>query len=397
MIKLAEKNLCTGCGACAYRCPKGCIEMKPNNIGIMLPVVDYSACIECQACQRVCPVINEPQPWFAKKAYAAWSNDEEERRTSASGGIAIELYKQALTLGYKVVGASQNCDFGVTMKMTSVPEELVRFKNSKYVFSSAYDVYPEIKQVLKEDQKVLFIGLPCQTAALRQLFKDNENLLLVDLVCHGSTPLSYLQQHINMLCRQANQNAVRMSFRDPETYTYTYTFTLYNSKNERFYAKRTKDGDTYQFAYHRMISYRENCYHCKFAHPKRHSDITLADYSGLGALAPCDFSARKVSLILENTEKGSAFIQKLINNRKIIVHERPLEEPFQGQPRLRFPNPKSKYRNLFEQEIEACNGDFEAAIRKPMAAYRRDEIRKTILRFPIRIAKKVVKTIIRKK
>ena len=79
------------------------------------------------------------------------------------------------------------------------------------------------------------------------------------------------------------------------------------------------------------------------------------------------------------------------------MHERPLEEPFQGQPRLRFPNPKSKYRNLFEQEIEACNGDFEAAIRKPMAAYRRDEIRKTILRFPIRIAKKVVKTIIRKK
>lgn len=32
MIKLVSKDKCTGCGACSYICPKGCIEMKENDM-----------------------------------------------------------------------------------------------------------------------------------------------------------------------------------------------------------------------------------------------------------------------------------------------------------------------------------------------------------------------------
>ena len=52
----------------------------------------------------------------------------------------------------------------------------------------------------EKNEKVLFIGLPCQVAALKQyidLYKLNRNLLtLVDIVCHGVTPQDYLKTHI---------------------------------------------------------------------------------------------------------------------------------------------------------------------------------------------------------
>lgn len=389
MVKLAAHDACTGCGACAFKCPKQCISMKEDAIGQIYPVIDSTKCVECHSCEKVCPILNGPASFPSEKAYAAWSNDEEERRTSASGGIAIEMYKYAVSNGWLVVGAVQNKDFSVSHKMASSYEELAVFKNSKYVFSDAYAVFPEIKSALKDNKKVLFIGLPCQVAALRKLFRDNENLLLVEVVCHGTTPSSYLKQHIDMLSRKYGKTATRMSFRDPDAYTYTYTFTLYDERGKLFYAKRTKDGDTYQFGYHRAVSYRENCYHCRFANPERNADITIADYHGLGLSAPCTFSARKVSLILENTSKGSTFVNSLIHNKHIHTGQRPIDEPFKGEAQLRHPSLKNKYRLMFEKEIAASHGNFETAITKPFKRYNRDMRTATILSFPLKLARKI--------
>lgn len=393
MVKLATHDACTGCGACAFKCPKQCISMKEDAIGQIYPLIDSTNCIECYSCEKVCPILNEPTFCQSKKAYAAWSNDKEERRTSASGGIAIEMYKYAISNGWLVVGAVQNKDFSVSHKMVSTYEELAAFKNSKYVFSDAYAVFSEIKSALnfKDNKKVLFIGLPCQVAALRKLFRDNENLLLVEVVCHGTTPFSYLKQHIDILSSRYGKTATRMSFRDPILNTYTFTLTLYNKKGELFYAKRTKDGDTYQFGYHRAVSYRENCYQCRFAKPERNADITIADYHGLGLSAPCSFSARKVSLILENTSNGSAFVDSLIHNRCIHAEQRPLEEPFKGEAQLRHPSQKNKYRLMFEKEITASLGDFETAITKPFKRYNRDLRIKNLIYYPYRMARKIVK------
>lgn len=39
MPKLAEKNQCTGCTACASICPRNCIQMKKDNAGFEFPVI----------------------------------------------------------------------------------------------------------------------------------------------------------------------------------------------------------------------------------------------------------------------------------------------------------------------------------------------------------------------
>ena len=390
-IRLAGHEECTGCGACAFKCPKQCILMQEDRIGVVYPVIDTTTCIECHSCEKVCPVLNEVDSREAVAAYAAWSSDEEERRTSASGGIAMELYKYAVEQGWAAVGASQNDDFSVTHKVAVEKRDLAQFKNSKYVFSDAYEAFPQIKTLLKNGRKVLFIGLPCQVAALRKLFSDNKNLLLVDLVCHGTTPYSYLKQHVEQLSRRAGKTAKRMSFRDPCANTYTFTFTLYDENGERFYAKRTKDGDTYQLGYHRGITYRENCYHCLFAKPGRNADITIADYHGLGKCAPCAFDARNVSVILTNTEKGSSFVKQLMMSKRIYAEQRPLEEPFKGEAQLRHPSVKNKYRLIFEEDICKRKGLFENAIRRTQQIYNIDMVIQGMTSLSMRIVGKMQK------
>ena len=391
MIKLAGNDICTACGACAAQCSRSCISMLEGNNGIVLPQIDEGKCIECHACEKVCPILNQPKRHEPQIAYAAWSNDSEERRTSASGGVAVEIYKYAISKGWKVVGASQNEDFSVTHKVISTIKELQPLKNSKYVFSDAYDAFKQIRALLKEGEQIVFIGLPCQVAALRNLYRYDERLLLIEVVCHGTTPLSYLRKHIHYLESLEGHIAKRMSFRDPDTYTYTYTFTLYDEDGKRFYAKRTKDGDTYQYGYHRAISYRENCFHCQFARRQRVSDITLSDYNGLGKLATCEYTRIKVSCILVNTTRGKNFMDNLIESGRIHADIRPTEEPIAGDPRLRETNSKSKARIDFEKMYFEYNCDFELIMNEVIKRdIRRKRISK-IVKIPIKILRLIKK------
>lgn len=387
MTFLAEKGVCTGCGACAFICPKQCILMKSNEMGAIYPEIDHTDCISCNRCQKVCPIISPVVRNSPNHAYAAWSCDDEERSTSASGGIASEIYKHSINEGWKIVGAVQQKDFSVSLQLSDNRESIALFKNSKYVFSTAYSLFPQIKVELKKGNSITIIGLPCQIAALRKLFPNQDKLFLVDLVCHGTTPHDYLIQHIHALEKEYGKKAVLMSFRDPHTYTYTYTFTLYDAEGNRFCERKIEKGDAYQVGYHKKITYRENCYHCPFANSRRMGDLTIADYHGLGKSAPCSFSSRDVSLILSNSEKGEALIQELVEKNKITVYERPLEEPIQGEIQLRHPSIKTADRRDFERLYK---GDFTQA----MAIVLRNRQRRLRIEEAKQKIKKCVKKII---
>lgn len=394
MIKLATKELCTGCGACAYICPKQCISMREDTFGVIYPVINHEDCISCKRCQKVCPILTPVQLHTPSHAYAAWSNDENERKSSASGGVAPEMYKLSLNKQWLIAGAGQNTDFSVTLFLTEQKEDILKFKNSKYVFSTAYSLYPEIKNALREGKHITVIGLPCQIAAIRNVFKDNDNLFLVDLVCHGTTPYEYLIQHIHSLEQEYGQKARRMYFRDPNTYTYTFTFTLYNNEGIRFCERKIEDGDAYQVGYHKKITYRENCYHCQYAKFQRTGHLTIADYHGLGMCAPCSFTSRNVSLILENSQEGEMFLTELRKKKSLTLNERPLDEPVKGEIQLRHPSTKTSSRRKFEKNY---NGDFSITMTKVLNHYYRIERWKTTKRETKRIIRKIIKALLSRK
>lgn len=366
---LADKNLCTGCGACAFQCPHSCIKMESDKIGQIYPIIDTAFCIECHACEKICPVLNEPEVHLPQRAYAAWSLDPQQRATSASGGIAYELYRYAMAKGYRVVGASFNGDLSVSLKVASTEKEIIPFKNSKYVFSEPYSVYPQIRGGLKRGEKFMLVGVSCQIAAMRKMFGKYENVIYVEILCHGMTPFSYLRQHVDAIENKTGKKSYSMTFRAPEKHTYTYTMTLYDAEGNSFYAARTKDGDSYQYGYHRSVSYRENCYHCSFAKRERVGDIVLCDFYGLGKTIPFKYDKNEVSCILTTTLKGKTFVDHAVTSDRIFAEERPIEEAVDGNPRLRQSNQKTDDRRIFETRIVQFNGDFEQAIAPLVASY----------------------------
>ena len=101
------------------------------------------------------------------------------------------------------------------------------------------------------------------------------------------------------------KQAKRMFFREPALRTSLFDLSLYDDCGTRFYSQRTKDGDLYQFGYHRAISYRENCYHCSYACSARNGDLTFAANNGSSPAVAYD----KFGVLWEAAASGATEIK----------------------------------------------------------------------------------------
>ena len=359
---------------------------------VIYPRINYDNCLDCGKCQRFCPILNPVEKHTPITVFAARSSQSSDAFSGASGGVSTAVFKNALSENSYIVGAKQNNDFSVCLEASDRIKAIESFKNSKYVFSSVYHVFPQISELINKDKSVVVAALPCQIAALRKVFRDNAKLTFIDIVCHGTTPLNYLQQHINYIEKKLDNKATRVYFRDPSRYTYTFTFTLYDKDDHCFYAKRTKDGDTYQYGYHRAITYRENCYHCPFACQARVGDISLADYPGLGTLEPFPHDKKNINSVLVNTKKGELLINKLINTGCIEAYERPIKEVIDGNRQLKSHVEKSNERIVFESMMNSTNADFEQSMKAITRKGLFNEKIHKICILPRRIIKKIKRT-----
>lgn len=358
-IVICNHDKCTGCSACKDICPKQCITMQPDDLDALHPVVNESICINCGLCEKTCPNNRELSYKLPHKVWAAWSNDNKVRRTSASGGIACELYRYWIKNGGVATGVVYNRDEGCHFILLENESDIKAVQNSKYTFSDTAGIYNVVKQKLQTGIPVLFIGVPCQVAGLYGfLKKEYDNLTTVDIICHGMPPATYLEQHIKSIEVKKKEHTHQLFFRDPKYNTYTYTFTLKNNKGKEFYNKKVLTRDNYQLGYHRALIYRENCYSCNYARKERISDLTIGDFSGLGRFAPFEYDKHNVSCILENTDKGAALLKKL--QGALSMYERPACEAFEVEKQLKSPSVKHGGRSIFER-VYHKNRNYELA------------------------------------
>lgn len=359
MIEICEYKECTGCAACRDVCPKQCITMKGDDMDALHPNINQDVCIECKLCQKTCPNNRDLHFHITQKVWVAWSKDNAIRRTSASGGIACELYKYWLKNGGVAVGVVYEREKGCHFILIEDETALTDVQNSKYTFSDTNQIYKVVKEKLIAGISVLFIGVPCQVAGLYGfLKKDYSNLTTVDIICHGMPPATYLEQHISSIEKKKKAYTHRLFFRDPKYNTYTFTFTLYNKASEIFYKKKVLNTDNYQLGYHKALIYRDNCYQCHYARPERISDLTIGDFSGLGRIDPFEHDKHNVSCILQNTGKGTDLLQAL--GDIIYKEERPKDEAFNYEKQLMAPSVMHVSRVLFEAEYKK-HRDFDRA------------------------------------
>lgn len=378
MDRIAPKTECTGCSACAYACPKSCIQMVEQGFEGLLPTLNLDGCIDCGRCTNACPIKNPIKKHPQIRVYASWHTDSEMRKNCASSGTASGMYQEALNQGWYIAGAVSVNALDVEMVLSDQSSSIQDFSSSKYIFSNSEKLYPQIKQALANGHKILFIGLPCQVAAISKLFKNKrEQMVLVDLVCHGTNAKEYLRQHVAKVESSTQSKVEKVIFREGEK----FLLKMLDCNGQEVYSESSWYKDMYLFGYHKGIFYRENCYQCAYAESERVSDITLKDYWGLGERMPVDFPKERVSAALINTERGFSFFEKCIESGFLIAHERPMDEAISGDPQMRHPTLIKPEKLEFDALMKQGCVQFDTAMaRIARKDYRKDLWKNRVMR-----------------
>ena len=335
---LAEFERCTGCTACAAACPKNCIAMEADADGFLHPVIDKSKCVDCGLCEKACPVLHPPELTHTPTTWAAWTDDDDSRMSSTSGGVFPELARDILEKGGAVFGAAYDACFRVVHICAENAHELDRLRGAKYAQSDLTGIFKDVKKRLDGGQQVLFSGTPCQVLGLKTFLRKNyDNLLTADLVCHSvPSPLAW-EKYLQHISGEKQLSAVNLRCKDTgwSRYRYSNRFDFADGSHrmdgsgESLYMKLFVGG---------YIT-RPSCRHCPAKGHARVSDLTLGDFWGIWNSHPELDDDRGVSLVLVHTEKGLAALGRL-KKHAVSLQDACRENPAIVRPAA--PNPSRK-------------------------------------------------------
>lgn len=316
MIDIKNKVDCCGCNACGDICPTQAIDFHTDNEGFWYPKVNLEKCIDCGLCEKTCPIIHStelkkndfPQP----ECYAAENKNLEVVFDSTSGGLfsafADRMYRDK---GY-VGGAVFSEDYR-TVKQYISPDkkDLPRLRSSKYLQSNLTGFFKQVASLLKEGEKVLVCGCPCQMAALRAyLRKPYDNLVILDFICLGiNSPLIW-QKYLDTFEDRYGSSVVYAKPKSKELGWRALTTKLKLADGQVKY--ETRYNSAYSRGYIGTHAYmRPSCYECKFRGFPRISDITLADFWGIEKYSKKLEKNLGTSLVMVNSNKGKEWFNKI--------------------------------------------------------------------------------------
>ena len=363
MKTVCELNMCNGCMACVEKCHRNAITIK-DDLKYYNALVDTKKCVDCGLCTKVCPRENDNDMSKPKWWYQGWA-DSEIREHASSGGAASAIIRAFIKNG----GYVASCLFDSGKFVFEVTNEMAvarKFAGSKYVKSNPEKIYGKIQSLLKANQKVLFIGLPCQVAAVNQFIKDKTNLVTADLICHG-TPSPYLLKKCLQEYGHDINTLTDINFRIKSLYEL-------NRDGKPIAAFHTMDN--YLIAFLHSYDYTENCYSCKFATLDRVSDITLGDSWGTELSGEVK---NGVSLILCQSEKG----KELIESAGLNLLDVDINNAISHNEQLNKPSKCSKSRDQFFENYNRYNNFGKALVKTAPGIVAKEKV-KSIVKYIVR-------------
>ncbi len=295
---------CTGCYACWNSCPKQAITMAEDAEGFRYPKINAELCVNCGACERACPILNVPKVDEAVEpmTYAAINDKEGVRQNSSSGGIFHALAENVLQDGGIVFGAAYDDKWEVAHRSAENETELTALQISKYLQSRAENVYYRVRQELLKGRNVLFVGTPCQCAALRTfLHSDYPNLLLVDFICHGVPSPAVWREYL--AARSGGMEIQGISMRNKKLSWERYLLAIFFKEANKYLAEDSNT-DLYLRGFLQNLYLRPSCHTCHFCKQNRPTDITLADFWGVAEELPEAYDGLGTSLVFIHSERG---------------------------------------------------------------------------------------------
>lgn len=325
MFGLITKNKCTGCAACQYICPIQCIQMVYDKEGFLYPQAT-SECIQCGLCTKICPQnndanINNIYSGTEKRVFCALTKDKDVWLNSTSGGAFSEITNCWGDDDTYVFGASWEKDQRHVSHIGVKKDDISILRKSKYIQSRINDTYKLIKELLENNQYIVFCGTPCQVAGLRAvLHKQYDKLLLIDLVCHGVGSQFVFDSSISVMEKMLGGEIDKYEFRSKRgPYETDYMSKIVLKNGKIIYLKK----DPFIQLYLAQKCLRPSCGEaCIYRNQNRQGDITIADFKGLTKVFPrLSGTKYNYSTIEINSEKGYSIISDLKKRMNLIPCE----------------------------------------------------------------------------
>lgn len=372
MRTVCKQNSCTGCMACVGKCKKEAISIH-DSLSAYNAVIDESKCVDCGACERVCPnnyKVNLNEPIYWKEG---WAPDSIRSKASSGGAASAMMENFVNDGGYVTACLFRNGEF--IFDITNKKDELIHFAGSKYVKSNPVGIYDKVVGKLKNGNKVLFIGLPCQVAAIKNYIMTMssdicENLYTVDLICHGSPSPKILSL---ALCEKGVdiKQLREIRFRNKTN------FGLSSRDRENEYKTITPTGvqDMYIHAFLTSLDYTENCYSCQYATLGRVSDVTIGD--SWGSDQTDSEQGKGISLILCQTAKGMTLVQ----NSGLQLEEVDVKNAIEANHQLRHPSIAPETRRVFFENLG--KGFYKAISKSAPKVYYKQILKEKLIKLKI--------------
>lgn len=205
---------------------------------------------------------------------------------------------------------------------------------------------------MAESKKVLYIGLPCDVAALKKFIKEDHNLYTAELICSGVTSQSTHRQFVEQIEKTTGKKITYFTYRNKDKGWCWPSIQAFSgetlSYNKPWYASLAG------YAFKTFMRY--SCYNCQFKTYNK-VNLTLGDFWGLPKTDP-RYNPNGVSAIIVHSEKGAWLMSSLDD---FILHDATFEEIRNGNPRLHSclakPTNREKFGNVFAEKglIAACD------------------------------------------
>ena len=342
-----KRKDCCGCTACESICGRKAILMKRDVEGFLYPQLDETKCVDCGLCVQVCPIINrcyEDSPYL--ETYAGYSVAQKVINNCATGGIATALSietirRKGVVFGVRYSKNHHEAEYSIAKN----EKDLFDFCGSKYVQPSKTGIFQQVKEELLKNIPVLFVGCPCDVAALkRYLRKDYEKLLTCELFCAGITSDKVLKDYIKYREHKMRSKLISLNFRCKDKGWFIGNIKeIY--ENSKIYYKNYYG--TY-LGYSFLTFKRPSCFHCQYKKTITYCDIKCGDFWGIKD-TDAFWNPKGVSVILAKTTKGVDALNQLTKFKLFPVEydKATVNNDGYNNTNSKFIKRRNKFENLY--------------------------------------------------
>lgn len=305
---------CTGCSACVNICPSKIISLKAHEDGFLYPQIDKNKCINCNQCEKVCPLMKPPKLNVNTTALALKNVNIAERISSTSGGAFPLIAEYVLDKNGIVYGAAYDSDFKVHHIAVTEKDDISLLQGAKYSQSIMGQCFPKIRDYLRAGRIVLFSGTPCQCMGLHSFLDvDYNNLITVDIICHGVPSPKVWQDYIDYRSQKENSGnrPLKINMRSKSTGWTRYGYSTMFQYNQENISKISNGQDLFMKAFIGNICLRNSCSECQAKGVDRCTDFTLGDYWGIWNQHPEFDDNKGTSVVFIHSKKAEKILIEL--------------------------------------------------------------------------------------